>query len=295
MYKIGIIGTGVVGSALAIMLKSKGHEITGVCSRSGNSSAQLAVMTGAKSCQEPKNVLEEADVVFIATPDRAIGDVAVVLSESGLVRENQIFLHLSGALPAEILSPLNKYGVSIASMHPLQSFAQTEQAISQLPGVFYAVQGQPDAVEVAFVLIKDLNGNPYVISNEDKALYHLAACTASNYVVSLIHYATGLFEKLGMDSDQALRALFPLIRGTINNIETLGPVKALTGPVARGDTETLERHLKSLSPFGRDINSVYRVLGEYTCRVAVEKQSINKIQAEEIKNLFHKEDEDFGS
>ncbi|HWI54748.1 MAG TPA: DUF2520 domain-containing protein, partial [Desulfobacteria bacterium] len=213
MYKLGIIGTGVVGSALALILKSKGHELAGVCSKNGSSSAELASMTGAKSCQDPTEILEKAEVIFIATPDRAIAEVAGLLSDSGLVRQSQVFFHLSGALPASVLSPLSKSGASIASMHPLQSFAQTEQAVNQLMGVFYAVQGEPEAVRVAFELIEDLNGNPYLIKDGDKALYHLAACAASNYVVSLIHYAVGLFGKLGMDNDQALRALLPLIKG----------------------------------------------------------------------------------
>ncbi len=295
MYKIGIIGTGVVGSALALILKSKGYELTGVCSKNGSSSSQLAFKTGARNCQEPTEVLEKADVIFIATPDRVIAEVAGALSDSGLVRKNQIFLHLSGALPASVLSSLKKFEISIGSMHPLQSFAQIEQAVNQLPGVFYAVEGEPEAVKAAFALIEDLNGNPYLIKEEDKALYHLAACTASNYVVSLVHYAVGLFEKLGMDGDQALGALFPLIKGTINNIEKLGPVKALTGPIARGDTSTLKRHLEALRPLGSTVSRVYGVMGEYACQVALEKQSIDKIQAEEIINLFHREDEEFGS
>lgn len=295
MYKVGIIGTGAVGSALALILKSKGYELTGVCSKNGNSSAQLALITGAKNCQDPAEVLEKAEVVFLATPDRAIAEVAGVLSESSLVRKSQIFFHLSGALPASVLSPLKKFGALIASMHPLQSFAEAERAISQLKGVFYGVQGDSEAVGVAFEIIEDLNGNPYLIKNEDKALYHLAACTASNYMVSLIHCAVGLFEKLGMDSDQALRALFPLVKGTLNNIESLGPVRALTGPVARGDTQTLDHHLKVLRSSRRTVSRLYRVMGEYTCQVALEKQSIDAIKANEIINLFHREDEDDGS
>lgn len=295
MYKLGIIGTGVVGSALALILKSKGYELTGVCSKGGSSSARLASTTGAKSCQEPAEVLDKAEVIFIATPDRAIAEVAGLLAESGLVRKDQVFFHLSGALSAAVLSPLKELGALTASMHPLQSFARTEQAVSQLRGVYYAVQGEPEAVNVAFNLIEDLGGSPYLIKDEDKALYHLAACTASNYVVSLLHCSVSLLKRLGMDSDQALKALFPLVKGTINNIEALGPVKALTGPVARGDTGTLKRHLEVLRPGGSAVSRLYKVMGEYTCQVALEKQSIDNMQAEDIINLFQREDEDYGS
>lgn len=289
MFRIGIIGTGVVGSAVALVLHSKGHVISGVCSKNGLSSAELAEKINTRCYAEPEEFLQESDIILITTPDREIGTIAENLSKTRVVRKNHVCLHMSGALPASVLQPLQVLGVSIGSVHPLQSFAGITQAVDNLPGTFFAVQGDPKAVDTALEIVKELGGSPYLIDEKDKALYHLGACAASNYIVSLIHYAVSVFKQIGMQDKQALDALFPLIMGTMHNIETMGPVKALTGPIARGDTETVKKHLSVLSALGPEFTGVYKTLGEYTSRVALEKQSINTNKAKILTEIFHKE------
>lgn len=290
MYKVGIIGTGVVGSAVAILLQQKGHTITGVCSKNGVSAADLAQSLGCRYCSEPVQVLLESEIIFITTPDRELGEVAALLASSGRVEDHQIFYQMSGALPAEVLQPLSQAGGVIASVHPLQSFANVTKAIDNLPGSFFAVQGEEKAVEVAFSLVEELLGRPFMLKSSDKALYHLGACVASNYLVSTIHYAVNIYKKIGMSEEVAINALMPLIRGTLANIEALGPVKALTGPVARGDTNTIGKHLEALKELDSGLSDFYCSLGCYTTGVAREKESIVNSTKEKLISLFREEE-----
>lgn len=291
MYKVGVIGTGVVGSALAILLQRQGHVITGVCSKNGISASELAKSLGCRHCNSPIQVLDESEIIFITTPDRELRGTAALLASSGMVGDRQIFYQMSGALPAEVLQPLSEAGGTIASVHPLQSFASVNKAIDNLPGSFFAVQGEERAVEAAFALVESLGGRPFLLNSSDKALYHLGACVASNYLVSLIHYAVNIYKTIGMSEDDATQALMPLIKGTLANVQALGPVKALTGPVARGDINTITEHLEALKNLDPSLSEFYRSLGCYTAGVAAEKQSIDNSVKEKLVRIFREEED----
>lgn len=290
MCKIGFIGTGTVGSAIALLLHEKGYTITGVCSKKGFSSAALADKLGCSNLEEPAEVLAGTQVVFLTVPDGQLDGMAYHLAESGKVSGEHIFLHMSGALPAEVLAPLKELGAAVGSLHPLQSFASIEKAVDNLPGSFFAVQGDEKAVEFAIKTANALNGRPFTIGSSDKALYHLGAAVASNYLVALVHFAVKIFNRIGMSDEQATDALLPLIRGTVANIEILGPVKALTGPVSRGDVDTIERHLSAMGDLDKVLCKLYRTLGIYTTRIAVEKGSIDGYTAESLLNTFREEE-----
>jgi len=280
-----------VGSAVAILLQRKGHHITGLSSKNGVSAANLAESLGCRYCSEPVQVLVDSDIVFITTPDRELGRVADRLASSGRVEEHQIFYQMSGALPAAVLQPLSHAGGTIASVHPLQSFASVAKAIDNLPGSFFAVQGEEKAVEAAFSLVEELLGRPFKLKSSDKALYHLGACVASNYLVSTIHYAVNIYKKIGMSEEDATKALIPLIRGTLANVEALGSVQSLTGPVARGDINTIGKHLEALKELDPGLSEFYCSLGCYTTGVAREKESIDNRTKEKLRRLFREEEE----
>jgi len=294
MYRVGIIGTGIVGSAMALILRERGYLISGVSSRTGVSARIIADRIGCRCFAEPEEILPEAETVFLTLPDRELGSAALRLAQSGRVRDDHVFLHMSGALPAEILHPLQQNGAAAASVHPLQSFAHIEKALDILPGSFFAVQGDEKAVQIAISIVKNLGGKPFMIGCEDKALYHLGACAASNYLVSLMHFAVTMYTKIGMSPEQAVEALLPLVKGTLTNVETTGPAKALTGPVARGDIETVEKHLQALSRVDAGLKEFYKTLGRYTTGVAVEKGTINKDTARKLLSILREEEPAIG-
>ena len=294
MCNVAIIGTGIVGSAVARSLKLKGYNITGVFSKTKEKALLLESDLGCIVAEAPGDLLEKAEVIFITTYDREIGGIASVLAQTGSVKTKQTFFHMSGALSSEILNPLKEKGAATGSIHPLQSFASVEKAIKNLPGTFFAVQGDDQASDLADRIVRDLGGTAFTVNIKDRMLYHLGACVASNYLVAITHFAVSIFRQIGMSSEQANRALMPLIVGTVSNISELGPVKALTGPVARGDVGTVEQHLKTLESQKLILAEVYKALGCYTTGVAVEKGSIDKFGAEQLMNIFRKGDEKVG-
>lgn len=285
--KIAIIGAGMVGSAMAILLSSRGYTVVGVASRSFDSARSLGSRIGAPVFRQMEEAVGDSDLILITTPDREIANVSKHLSDRGVVVPGQVVAHTSGAHSSHQLKGIRERGALAISIHPLQSFADTRMAMENLPGSYFAIEGDQDAMPVARKLVADLKGKAFYIDADDKAIYHAAACIASNYLVSLIHLSTGIFNKFGISREEAFKALSPLIKGTINNIERVGTVSALTGPVARGDVSTVGRHLPALAAgVGSEEECLYRLLGRYTVSIALEKGSIDNKQAESLLEQF---------
>ncbi|MBE0466058.1 MAG: DUF2520 domain-containing protein [Candidatus Desulforudis sp.] len=281
-----IVGAGKVGSTLALALHTRGYRIVGVASRSAESARSLGAGFGCPSGTRPEELTRAADVVLITTPDREIAAVARDVQARGGFAAGQLVAHTSGATPAAALAPARESGAPVVSIHPLQSFADVEPAGARLAGCYFGLEGDPPAIARARRLVADLGGIPLVIKPEDKALYHAAACVASNYLVAVIHLAVEMLGRCGLSRDDALEALAPLIDGTWNNIRAVGVVPALTGPVCRGDRSTLACHLAALSGQPQVFDRVYRVLGAYAAGMAEERGALGAAQAREIVSLF---------
>ncbi|MBU4532244.1 MAG: DUF2520 domain-containing protein [Firmicutes bacterium] len=284
--RVAIIGAGKVGSALGMALYKCGYPITGVASRSLDSAERLAVRFGARYASDPCAVTSEADLVFITTPDREIRSVAADIAYRGGFHRGQIVVHTSGALTASELAPARAYGAAAVSVHPLQSFAATESGSDRFKGCYFAVEGDVAAMPVAEQVVADLGGVLLRLKADDKALYHAAACVASNYLVVLIHLASGILERCGLDREHGLKALVPLLDGTLQNIKELGATEALTGPVARGDVPTLQWHLDAFGRSDAVAGSLYRHLGLYALEVAREKGTVGADEAMAIERLL---------
>lgn len=284
--KIAVVGAGKVGSALALLLNRQGYPVTGVASKSISSASRVAGQLNVPATVKPEEVTAGAEVVFITTPDRVIARVAAEINKLGGFRPGQVVFHTSGAHSSDEVGAARLSGALAASLHPLQSFADVKMAMENLPGSYFALEGDQEALPLAEQIVKDLDGRSFFIAAKDKPLYHAAACIASNYLVSLIHLATGLYSRFGLSRSEAFEALFPLIRGTIKNISRVGPADALTGPVARGDGPTLEGHLEVLKEAGEQELDLYCRLGLYTVKVAVEKGSISAEEGKKLEEIF---------
>lgn len=284
--RIAVVGAGKVGSALALLLGGQGYPVAGIASRSISSAMWAAEQLGVPASDRPEEITPGADVVFITTPDRVIAQVTAEIHERGGFKPGQVVFHTSGAHSAGEVGAARQAGALTASLHPLQSFANVKMAMENLPGSYFALEGDASALPFAERIVKDLGGKSFLIEAQDKSLYHAAACIASNYLVSLMHLATGLYGRFGLSREEAFEALYPLVKGTVNNIEQVGPALALTGPVARGDGSTLQGHLEALKAIDGLELELYRKLGLYTVGVALEKGSINVEQGEIIKQIF---------
>jgi predicted short-subunit dehydrogenase-like oxidoreductase (DUF2520 family) len=202
--------------------------------------------------------LGAAAIVVLAVPDDAIAPLARALARQGGIGAGQVVLHLSGLLGQGALEALSATGAALGSLHPLQTLVEPERAPEHLRGAWAAVEGMPRAVAAAEGLARDVGLHPFRLRAEDKPRYHAGAVFASNYVVVMEAIAQDLLRSAGLSDPEAWDALVPLVLGTVDNLRVQPPLAALTGPVARGDAETVTRHLEVLTGGYREL---YRQLG----------------------------------
>jgi predicted short-subunit dehydrogenase-like oxidoreductase (DUF2520 family) len=285
--KVAIIGAGILGTSLGVLMKRAGHEVVAVASRTLRSAQSAASrIGGATVVGDPGLAPLGADVVLLAVPDRAIPSVAIQVAAGGALKRGAVVAHLSGALPAGVLAGVRAAGGWQGAMHPLQAFADVDTALTSLRGTFFFLEGDREAVDLLRTLVASLEGRSVVIEGASKSLYHAAACAASNYVVTLLDYATGLLVQAGVPPDTAVAALLRLVAGTVKNIEAVGVPAALTGPIARGDVGTIRGHLDALRRVPGDLVRVYEALARKTVEVALKKGDLGKDAAKQILDLL---------
>ena len=280
-----IIGLGMVGTAIGYLLKKAGYEIVAVFDKSPSALKRAKLYIGSKAFSTPHEALHKADFILITTPDDIISSVCREIALSPAIKGKFVF-HMSGAGGLDLLEVARKAGAIIASIHPLQSFSSVDQAIQNIPGSYFGITADKKAGMIAKKIVRDLGGIPFLISDEQKPLYHAAACFASNYLVSLMSVVESIYQVIGLDEKEAKKAYLPLVYGSLRNIERSGSIHALTGPIARGDFGTLQKHLAAINETLPQYSSLYRSLGLIALQVARQKGSLNKRQAKKINDLL---------
>lgn len=254
--KFGIIGTGVVGTALAVRLEKAGYECVGVNTRT-EESYQVFRKYLNKDHYSLESLVPKVDMLFITTQDGVIQQVAKELTSRGLIISGQLWIHCSGSLGSQVLRVAEDAPVKCLSIHPLQSFANVPEAINLIEGTHFGIEGEAD--EIAERIVRDLGGIPHRLKTANKSSYHAGAVVASNYLVVLASLAVKLFAQAGIGSKEALQSLIPLMKGTLHNLEEVGIPQALTGPIVRGDSAVVRGHLQQLLP---QQAALYRLLGK---------------------------------
>jgi len=283
MVGIGFIGAGTVGTALAVRLREKGYPVIAVASRTRASAERLAGMVdGCKVCDNVQAVADVAGMVFITTPDDTIAPVVAQIKWHA----GQSVIHCSGADSLDILDPATKARALVGGFHPLQTFASVAYAIENIPGSTFALEAEEPLLSKLKKMAIALGGRWIELKPGDKVIYHAAAVFACNYVVTLVKLATDLWQTFGVSTPEATQALIPLLRGTINNLANVGLPYCLTGPIARGDTGTIRKHLKALEVIAPALLPAYQELGRQTIPIALAKGKIDKLRAKELKELL---------
>jgi predicted short-subunit dehydrogenase-like oxidoreductase (DUF2520 family) len=254
-----------------------------VASRQLNSAVGLAeAIGGCAAAATNQAVADAAELIFITTPDDAISTVVNMVNW----HPGQYVVHCSGADSLDVLEPARIVGAKVGSFHPLQTFASIQKAIENLPGSTFALEAEGDLLEILKGMAESLEGHWIKLGAGDKAAYHTAAVMTSNYLVTLVKLSADLWESFGVPRQEAIQALLPLLKGTLNNIENLSIPNALTGPIARGDVGTIQIHLNTLQNVAPAILPVYCELGLQTIPVAVAKGRINEGQAKELETIL---------
>lgn len=284
--RFAIIGAGKVGIAIGHLLQEKGFDIVAVGSRSQESLGRAQKFISGFKTQDIVGTAKMANVILITTNDDQVESVCNVIAQGGGCGAGDVIFHVSGALSTDVLNAAKKCGTLAGSIHPLQAFATAEGAISNLPGSVFGITVPQEVLPLAEEIVGALGGTAIEVRDEDKALYHAAACIASNYFVGLIHFAKSIYENLGVSEEVALQALLPLIRGTLANMESQGTSASLTGPIARGDIGSIKKHLAALEKKVPEKEKLYCELGKYTTLVALEKGTIDEDQQKALYQLL---------
>lgn len=223
--------------------------------------------------------------VILSVPDSELPEVATALGGQGEAPPGAAAFHLSGALNTDPLAPLHARGYSVGSLFPLQTVAHPVTGADVLPGSYFALSGERQALSVGRRLLSALGSPSVTVPVRRRPLCHAASVLASSHVVAILAAAARLLVRAGVSEDEALRALLPQTRGTLQNLETLGPDEALAGPVSRGDAETVHLHLRMLEPDEREI---YRCLGGHLLEIARER-GLGEDVALQLEELFTSE------
>lgn len=268
---VSIVGAGRVGRALGRRLRELGWRIGAVTARSSAAAraAVRAIGAGQPAAAPDYRVLA-SKVILIATPDSAIAGVAADLARFGGTEwSGKIVLHTSGTLDSSVLRPLAALGAATGSMHPMQTFSS--QNLPDLSKCIFGIEGSAAAMQGARKIIHEMGGVAVRLSGADKAAYHAAGSFACVYVLAVMEAATRLLMTQGFKRRQAMRALLPLARQTLDNFESVGPLAAWTGPLARTDFPVVERHVKALAEFEPVYLEAYKTLSHLTAEMLAAK------------------------
>lgn len=277
--RIGFIGAGAAAGALARALASAGVPVAALWARRVEQAEALAAdLPGCTVVDSAQDVVDRVDLVVLAVPDGAIEPVCAALCW----RPGVAVVHCSGALSVDVLASAARAGAQVGGCHPLQTLSGVPGDAELLAGSVFGIEAEEPLRTELVDLVRTIGGRPIVLSAADKALYHASAVLISNYTVTIARLAAELWEAFGAERGEALRALLPLLQGTVANLDTRGLPDALTGPIARGDAVTIERHLAALSRERPEVLLLYRELGRLTVPLARERGGASAADVEAV-------------
>jgi predicted short-subunit dehydrogenase-like oxidoreductase (DUF2520 family) len=267
--KISIIGPGRVGQTLGRALADKGCRIVDVIGRRDDGVNRAVEFIGSGQAKvRLRDFSDEVEVLLMAVADDDIEGVAIELSTMEAQLAGKFAFHFSGSLSSDILKPLAERGMHTGSIHPLMSFPDPAAALQRLPGIYYCLEGDAEALAIAQHIVERLEGKHFSIATEHKPLYHSAAVLACGQMIALLDVAFSLWESIGVDQSTTQAALLPLIKSAVAGVEQLGPQKALTGPFSRGDVGTIQTHLAALQHLNQEYAEIYKALGQHALRLS---------------------------
>lgn len=286
--RVAVVGPGVVGQTIGRLLREAGFNVISIAGRTVARARAAAgfIGGGVRVVRMPCEAVRGADIVFLTTPDRALKAVCDVIAESNAWSEGTTVFHCSGALGPEVLASARRAGAQVGALHPIQTFPSPAEAVRRMKGTWFTFDGDAGARRVAARVVKALGGRLTGSRPRNRVMYHAALCVLSNYGVALADMADAMLRGSGLSATDAALAIHPLMIGTVENIAALGPARALTGPIARGDAETVAAHLRSLGRLPAEVRRLYAYLGLYTVRLARKKGTLAASHARRLNLLL---------
>lgn len=269
MKSLNIIGGGRVGQTLGRLWQASGsYQVQDVLTRSAETADAAVGFIGAGRATTALADMRTADVWMLAVPDQQLAAMAAAVRQNASAGPPALAFHCSGALAADELAPLRTLGWQVASAHCLLSFASPDAALKQFPGTPCALEGDPAAVAALEPSFTRIGARCFPLATEHKLLYHAGAVFATNFIPVLQAVATQLWQESGAPPEVMAQASATLLQNAVNNILTLGPARALTGPAARGDHALVQRQGAAVSEWNATAGEAYAALSQLAAQLA---------------------------
>jgi predicted short-subunit dehydrogenase-like oxidoreductase (DUF2520 family) len=287
MKTLNIIGSGRVGRTLASLWEEKRtFAIQDVLDRTPHGARSAVAFIGDGRAVGWLEEMRPADLWMLTPADGRIVACCAALAGSGLLRRGDIVFHCSGALASGELKAAGDCGASLASVHPLKSFADPRDAVRTFAGTHCAAEGERAALEVLRPAFERIGARVSEIDPQFKTVYHAASVIVCNYLVALMETGLRCYEKAGIERATAVAMMEPLVRETVENVFRLGTVKALTGPIARGDDAVVAHQLAALGTWDARVGILYRELGAIALELAREQGEADPVALDRLHELL---------
>ncbi len=284
MTRIGVVGAGRVGAVLSAALRTAGHEIVAAAGDSTASRQRIETLLPGVRNDKPTAVARSCDLLLLTVPDDMLGNVVAMLAASGAIREGQLVVHTSGRHGLAVLEPARAVGARTFALHPAMTFTGTSVDLGRLPGCAFGVTAEGAEREVAERLVADLGGRLTWVPEDRRTLYHAGLAHGANHLVTLVAQAMDLLSAAGVDEPAA--TLRPLLTAALDNALTDGDA-ALTGPIVRGDVETVRAHLLDIERSAPTTLESYVVLARATANRAVVDGRLLPIRAAKLVGILN--------
>jgi predicted short-subunit dehydrogenase-like oxidoreductase (DUF2520 family) len=284
ILSIGVVGAGRVGAVLAAALREAGHHIVAVAGESDASRTRIETLLPGVHVDKPTAVSKSSDLLLLTVPDDALDNVVRMLTASGAIRPGQYVVHTSGRHGMDVLRPAIEAGAIGIAMHPAMTFTGTDVDLSRISGCVFGVTTDVGAREVAQGLVDDLGGTVVWVAEENRALYHAALAHGANHLVTLVAQAMDLLHAAGSNDPAA--TLRPLLTAALDNALAYGDA-ALTGPIMRGDIQTVRAHVRTLSESSPETLESYVVMGRATANHAVSDGRLDAHRAAAVVEVLN--------
>ncbi|MEP7765910.1 DUF2520 domain-containing protein [Sanguibacter sp. 25GB23B1] len=291
---VGIVGAGRVGAVLGNALRSTGHVVVGASGVSEASRDRIENLLPGVPVLDVRDVVERSELTVLAVPDDVLPGLVAGLAELGAWQPGQIVVHTSGRYGTDVLAPARAAGAIPVAIHPAMTFTGTSLDMSRLVGATFAVTAPAPVLPIGQALVVEIGGEPVIIEERDRGLYHAALAHGANHLVVLVAQAAQALQVAGVENPG--RALGPLLHAALDGALRAAdgvsdPVQTLTGPVVRGDVGTVADHLAVLAALAvergaTDTPAAYRVLSRAATSRALAAGRIKEAQAQALLGVI---------
>jgi predicted short-subunit dehydrogenase-like oxidoreductase (DUF2520 family) len=281
--RIGVVGAGRVGAVIAAALRAAGHDVVAAAGESDASRRRIDALLPGVPAAKPTDVARASDLLLLTVPDDMLSNVVTMLSASGAIHAGQVVVHTSGRHGLAVLEPARAAGARTIALHPAMTFTGTEVDLPRLAGCVFGVTADEDDRALAESLVDDLGGTPMWVREDHRTLYHAGLAHGANHLVTLVAEAMEILSAAGAADPAA--TLRPLLTAALDNALEDGDA-ALTGPIVRGDVETVRAHVADLTTTAPQTLPSYVAMARATLDRAVTDGRILPIRAAAILRVL---------